>query len=113
MDILNRFLDVALMPALAALLSGLATWVFARKKNAAEVDGTNISNMHNALGFYTAIINDSKEQTDKLSELNKSLFLENLELKQRLSALQVEVNDLRLEIDKLKKQVDANSKRLK
>lgn len=109
---LDKFLDMALMPGLTALISGFVAWFFSRKKERVELDGANISNMQNALSFYTTIIADNKVQTDKLSELNKSLFLENLQLRQKISELQVEMNELKIELANIKRQVDSNSQKL-
>lgn len=112
-ETIKNFFDVALIPGIAAFLSGLGTWVFARRKAKVEVDGNYLENIERSLSMYNTVIENSEKQIGKITTLNEKLLDENYELKKQITNLRCEMEELRLEIDRLKRQVESNSSKLK
>lgn len=55
---------------LAALGSSFATWVFARKKNAAETQSTEIDNIQKGLSVYREILGDLRTELEQQNARN-------------------------------------------
>lgn len=83
---------------ISSIISGWASWVFARKKYNSEVDGNLIENMQKSLTFYG---NLSDDNTQRLKEV----LNDNVSLRQSVEELLKENKQLKKEIDTLKNQV--------
>lgn len=57
----------------SSIISGWASWIFARKKYNSEVDGNLIENMQKSLEFYENLSDDNKDRLDKALEDNANL----------------------------------------
>lgn len=57
----------------SSIISGWASWIFARKKYNSEVDGNLIENMQKSLEFYENLSDDNKGRLDKALEDNANL----------------------------------------
>lgn len=55
---------------LAALGSSFATWVFARKKNAAETQSTEIDNIQKGLSVYREMLGDLRTELEQQNARN-------------------------------------------
>lgn len=82
----------------SSIISGWASWIFARKKYNSEVDGNLIENMQKSLEFYENLSDDNKDRLDKALE-------DNANLRQMVEELLKENKQLKKEIDTLKDQV--------
>lgn len=82
----------------SSIISGWASWIFARKKYNSEVDGNLIENMQKSLDFYQKLSNDNKERLEQTLQ-------DNVHLRQAVDELLQENKQLRKEIDTLKNQV--------
>lgn len=82
----------------SSIISGWASWVFARKKYNSEVDGNLIENMQKSLDFYQKLSNDNKERLEQTLQ-------DNVQLRKAVEELLKENKQLRKEIDTLKNQV--------
>lgn len=83
---------------ISSIVSGWASWVFARKKYNSEVDGTLIENMQKSLEFYKNLSDDNEQRLDRVLE-------DNVALRQTVEELLRENKQLKREIDTLKDQV--------
>ena len=83
---------------ISSIVSGWASWVFARKKYNSEVDGTLIENMQKSLEFYKNLSDDNEQRLDRVLE-------DNVALRQTVEELLRENKQLKKEIDTLKDQV--------
>ena len=61
---------------LTTVVSGLTSWIFARKKYNSEVDHNLIENMENSLEFYKKLSDDNKTRLEEMAERNKILEAE-------------------------------------
>ena len=61
---------------LTTVVSGLTSWIFARKKYNSEVDHNLIENMENSLEFYKKQSDDNKTRLEEMAERNKILEAE-------------------------------------
>ena len=82
----------------SSIISGWASWIFARKKYNSEVDGNLIENMQKSLEFYKSLSDDNSERLDKALE-------DNTHLRQAVEELLRENKQLKKEIDGLKDQM--------
>lgn len=82
----------------STIVSGWASWIFARKKYNSEVDGNLIENMQKSLEFYKNLSDDNEQRLDKVLE-------DNVALRQTVEELLKENKQLKKEIDTLKDQV--------
>ena len=71
--------------------SAFVSWLFAKKKYNAEVDGTKIENMQKSLEFYINATENYKKQLDELMDRNT-------ELSTMVVKLQTQLTDLSLNI---------------
>lgn len=83
---------------ISSIVSGWASWVFARKKYNSEVDSTLIENMQKSLEFYKNLSDDNEQRLDRVLE-------DNVALRQTVEELLRENKQLKREIDTLKDQV--------
>lgn len=82
----------------STIISGWASWIFARKKYNSEVDGNLIENMQKSLEFYKNLSDDNSQRLDKALE-------DNAHLRADVEELLKENKQLKKEIDILKDQV--------
>lgn len=82
----------------SSIISGWASWIFARKKYNSEVDGNLIENMQKSLEFYKNLSDDNEQRLDKVLD-------DNVTLRQTVEELLKENKQLKKEIDTLKDQV--------
>ena len=84
-------LTYSIITSITTIIGPIITWLLARKKNAAEVDGNVIANMKESLDFYKQLSDDTRERLDDaLSRLNNAL--------KRNDELEHKVNDLQKQI---------------
>lgn len=76
---------------LAPIVTGIATWLMAKKKYNAEVDNTVISNMKQSLDFYKALSDDNKSRLLDVQAKNAQLEKEISELKTKLMELSLSI----------------------
>lgn len=76
---------------LAPIITGIATWLMAKKKYNAEVDNTVISNMKQSLEFYKALSDDNKARLEDIQAKNARLEQEISELKTKLVELSMSI----------------------
>ena len=93
---------------ITTVTSGWVSWLFAKKKYNAEVDGNVIENMQKSLDFYIKLSDDSKERLEEA--LKRSDALE-----EEITKLRDQVSELMLNIcyDMSCKLRNKNSKRIK
>lgn len=104
MDFLSTNIDVfatGLIGLFTTIVSGWASWFFARKKYNSEVDGQVISNMTESLEFYKKLSDDNKERLDQVLTQNKEILAQNAELIEQNKKLQMEVEELKREVKRL------------
>lgn len=78
----------------SSIISGWASWIFARRKYNSEVDGNLIQNMKDSLEFYGTLSDDNKHRLEGVLQDNEhlratvdELLKENKQLKKELGAL--------------------------
>lgn len=86
---------------LTTIISGWASWFFARKKYNSEVDGNLIANMKESLEFYKQLSDDNKKRLDEALKRSDYLEEEVKELrKQVLNLMTVMCTDLSCQLRK-------------
>lgn len=83
---------------LTTIVSGLVSWLFARKKYYSEVDHNVIDNMKESLEFYEKLSNDNKMRLTEALQENKKL-------REDVNGLLVENAHLRKDIEDLRNQI--------
>ena len=78
---------IAIGGAISTIVSGFASWFFAKRKYNAEVDKSLIENMQNSLEFYKALADDNKARLDVVLDENASLRSEVSELRKQVDNL--------------------------
>ena len=76
---------------LTTVVSGLTSWIFARKKYNSEVDHNLIENMENSLEFYKKLSDDNKTRLEEMAERNKALEIEVQELRKQMLNLTMNI----------------------
>lgn len=75
----------------SSIISGWASWVFARKKYYSEVDHNLIENMENSLEFYKKLSDDNRARLEEMAERNKALEIELQELRKQVLNLTLNI----------------------
>lgn len=69
---------------ISTIVSGWASWVFARRKYNSEVDHNLIENMESSLEFYRKLSDDNRARLEEMAERNKALEIEVQELRKQM-----------------------------
>lgn len=77
----------ALAGTFTTVVSGISSWILAKRKYNAEVDNTLIQNMKESLDFYKALADDNKARLDEVLQENADLRAEVGELRCQVSKL--------------------------
>ena len=78
---------IALIGVCSTIVSGWASWFFARRKYNSEVDNNIIENMKSSLDFYMKLSDDNKERLDEALKRNEALEKEVQELRRQVFEL--------------------------
>lgn len=78
---------IALIGVCSTIVSGWASWFFARRKYNSEVDNNLIENMKSSLDFYMKLSDDNKERLDEALKRNDDLEKEVQELRKQVFEL--------------------------
>lgn len=76
---------------ITTITSGWISWLFAKRKYNAEVDGNLIENMQKSLDFYMKLSDDNKSRLDEALKRNEALEDEVRELRKQVSELMISV----------------------
>lgn len=72
---MNETVVTGVIGFIGTLVTGLASWLYARKKYNTEVDANELENLKKSLEFYQTIVKDNNEKLEiyiKLSEDNRA-----------------------------------------
>ena len=72
---------------ITTVISGWASWFFARRKYNSEVDNNLIENMQQSLEFYKKLSDDNKNRLDEVLERNAELEQEIRDLRRQMFSL--------------------------
>lgn len=72
---------------ITTVTSGWVSWLFAKKKYNAEVDGNVIENMKQSLDFYTKLSDDNRARLEEALKRNEILEKEISQLRQQMFEL--------------------------
>ena len=89
-------LDDILVPASTGFFGAFVAWIFGRKKENVEVQGTELTNTQEAIKIWREM---AQEMSDKVKELGD-----------KVDALTQEVHSLKLENNELKKELSNGNK---
>ncbi len=76
---------------LAPIITGVVTWLLARRKYNSEVDQNLISNMKESLDFYKQLSDDNRERLSEVLKKNEELEREISELKSQMLSLTMNI----------------------
>lgn len=92
---MTESLQNILLPIVSALGAGFTTWIFARRKNTAEAEGTELDNVEKGLSIYFRMIKQLEEKINLqdfiIEKQNQRITLQSNEiheLKEQLNQLQ-------------------------
>lgn len=91
--------------ALTGFLSAGVTWLFTRRKQSAEADGAELDNIEQAAGIWRNLAETLKADIKILKENQERIINENLELKTEVLKLEVKVENLTEENQKLRQKI--------
>lgn len=105
---MNENVDLSwLWASLSAIGTGLAGWLFGRKKQNAEVKASELDNVEKAVAIWRGIASDLEgkftalqHQFTELQKSNIELQIEVRRLKETNAELQSEIEELRSQINK-------------
>lgn len=86
---------------ITTVISGWTSWVFAKRKYNAEVDGNLISNMQQTLEFYEHLCNDNKTRLAEVIEEKKNLRKDLDKVSEENRKLKNDVDDLKSQMLKI------------
>lgn len=69
---------------ITTVISGVTSWILARRKYNSEVDNNLIQNMQNSLEFYKKLSDDNRERLQEVLKRNDSLEQEVRDLRQQM-----------------------------
>lgn len=95
---MNEIIITSLIGLFTTIVSGISSWLLAKKKYNAEVDHSIIDNMKESLEFYQNLSNDNK---DRLTEA----LAENKQLRQDMDRISEENKELKRDIVQLRNQI--------
>ena len=72
---------------ITTVISGWASWFFARRKYNSEVDNNLIENMQQSLEFYKKLSDDNKDRLDEVLKRNAELEQEIKDLRKQVFSL--------------------------
>lgn len=72
---------------ITTIISGWASWFFARRKYNSEVDNNLIENMQQSLEFYKKLSDDNKNRLDEVLKRNAELEQEIRDLRKQMFSL--------------------------
>jgi hypothetical protein len=81
---MNEIALTGLVSVLTSTISSVITWVLARRKYNAEVNGTLIKNLEETLDFYKKLSDDNKARLDETIKRSNQLELQVANLKDQL-----------------------------
>jgi septal ring factor EnvC (AmiA/AmiB activator) len=85
---MTSIIVTAICGIVTTAVASLVTWLLSKKKYNSEVDGNNIKNMQESLGFYVRLADDySNRLAEEIKDHNEEVKLlkqENAELKKEL-----------------------------
>jgi predicted RNase H-like nuclease (RuvC/YqgF family) len=87
-------LSEVIVPSLTAFFAALITWLFGRKKENVEVQGSEITNVQEAIKIWREMATDMKAEV--------------AELKEKIELLTTEVHTLRSENVELRQKLETN-----
>lgn len=70
-----------------SIATGIASWLFARKKYNAEVDSTRIDNLQKSLDFYIKLADDNNKRLEDVLKRNEYLEKKNDKLEEEVARL--------------------------
>lgn len=70
-----------------SIATGVASWLFARKKYNAEVDSTRIDNLQKSLDFYIKLADDNNKRLEDVLKRNEYLEKKNDKLEEEVARL--------------------------
>lgn len=80
-------LMIAVIGACTTLISGILSWMLARRKYNTEVDSNLIANMENSLNFYRKLSDDNKVRLNEVLKRNDELQKQVDELRSQVFSL--------------------------
>jgi hypothetical protein len=83
---------------ISSIISGVVSWLTAKKKYNAEVDSTIIENLQKSLDFYEKLVNDNTRRLDDVLKRNEALERSNLLLEEKVANLSNQIFTLMAEI---------------
>lgn len=95
---MNEIIITSLIGLFTTIVSGISSWLLAKRKYNAEVDHSIIDNMKESLEFYQNLSNDNK---DRLTEA----LAENKQLRQDMDRISEENKELKRDIVQLRNQI--------
>lgn len=88
-------LDDYILPSATAFFGAMVTWIFGRKKENVEIQGTEINNTSEAIKIWRELAQDMTEKVKDLSD--------------KIDALKDEIHQLKAENVELRLKLDENS----
>lgn len=70
-----------------SIVTGVASWLFARKKYNAEVDSTRIDNLQKSLDFYIKLADDNNKRLEDVLKRNEYLEKKDDKLEEEVARL--------------------------
>ena len=98
---------------ITAFTTSLVTWLFARKKNSAEVESLELDNVDKATGIWRELAEDLKTEIDSLRVHQNKMIAENQTLIIKITNLTTQNEQLTKEVKKLETKVQALSEKSK
>lgn len=92
---------IAIIGVIGTVVSGLVSWLQAKKKYSAEVDNAVIDNMQKSLEFYKQLSDDNKSRLEEVLERNSQLEEEVRNLRAQVLELTNKLYDMGVKIEKV------------
>ncbi len=98
------------LPEIATgIVTAFTTWFFTRKKQAADIERTELDNVDKATGIWRQLAKDMKEEVDQLRDNQQELFEEQHRILNENRKLREEVVKLEKKVAELTKENKKNN----
>lgn len=95
----------AILGIITTAVGSGTTWVLARKKYNAEVEGTTIENLQESLEFYKKLSDDNRDRLEEILKRDQAIIEKDVDLSDQMLKLTAENRGLKQEIKELKQEV--------
>lgn len=95
----------AIIGLITTALGSGTSWVLARRKYNAEVEGSTVENLRESLEFYKRLSDDNRDRLEEILQRDQAIIDKDVDLSDKIIKLTAENRGLKQEIKELRQEV--------